>query len=101
MNVPEHLNSVELGTIFFFLNMNSITTHWIVDSGATCHISHNLAYFTTLTPVHNMYVQLPNKTHVQVHCTGTVSFNSDFIMHNVFYIPNFNVNLLSISALLK
>ena len=29
------------------------------------------------------------------------SLNSEFILHNVFYIPNFNVYLLSVSALLK
>ena len=36
-----------------------------------------------------------------MHCTGTIRFSSDFVLHNVFYIPSFNVNLLSVSALLK
>ena len=99
MTVPEILNSVESGIVFSAYEFcHNSSTHWIIDSGATCHISHNITCFSTLTPVHNMFVQLPNKTRVQVHCTVTVTLNSEFTLHNVFYIPNFNVNLLFVSA---
>ena len=102
MDVAEPSNNVDsciiLSSHHTFIKS---TSHWIIDSGATCHIAHNIASFASITPVQNVFVTLPNRSCVPVQFVGTVSFNSDFTLTNVFYVPSFNVNLFSVSAFLK
>ena len=57
VDVPENLNSIETGMVLSaYKSFHSSPTHWIVDSGATCHITNNIAYFTDLTQVQNIFV---------------------------------------------
>ena len=77
------------------------SSHWIIDSGATCHIAHDITFFNSISLVSGISVTLPNKSRVPVQFIGTVKFNSNFVLENVFYVPSFNVNLFSVSAFLK
>ena len=45
---------------------------WIIDSGATSHITSSLFAFANHKPTHNLYVTLTNHTRVLVHSTGVV-----------------------------
>nr|XP_043630227.1 uncharacterized protein LOC122601537 [Erigeron canadensis] len=74
---------------------------WITDSGATDHISN------TLENMHNTYLlkipiilSLPNGQTTLVTIVGSVTINEDITLHDVFYVPSFTYNLISISKLL-
>ena len=75
---------------------------WVVDSGATDHIC------ITLTLMHNIrtcnppiLITLPNGQHINVTICGSVRINKDITLTNVFYVPTFSYNLLSVSTLTK
>nr|DAD40346.1 TPA_asm: hypothetical protein HUJ06_014669 [Nelumbo nucifera] len=74
-------------------------THWILDSGATDHITNSLSNFSTYAPVTNTHVVLPNNQKVSVSYIRTVIFSPNFVLHNVLYIPHFSFNLISTSKL--
>jgi hypothetical protein len=73
---------------------------WVVDSGATDHICITLTVmhdiFTCNPPIH---ITLPNGQTVAVTTCGKVKINKDITLTNVFYIPSFAYNLLSVSKL--
>lgn len=80
---------------------NTLKDAWIIDSGATYHIS------ITLTLMHNIHtlttpvlVSLPNGQTVKVTTYGSVTINAQITLHNVFYIPSFTYNIISVSKLL-
>ncbi|GJX10121.1 cysteine-rich receptor-like protein kinase 8 [Tanacetum coccineum] len=75
---------------------------WIIDSGATDHVS------ITLTLMHDIYtlstpilVSLPNGQTVEVTTYGSVTLNTNIILHNVFHIPSFTYNIIFVSKLLQ
>lgn len=75
---------------------------WVVDNGATYHIS------ISLTVMHNMHIcnppiliTLPNGQTMEVTQCGSVTINSDITLTNMLYIPTFSYNLLSVSILAK
>lgn len=73
---------------------------WIVDSGASSHITHSLQVFSSYKTLQNQFVILPNNTKIPVSAIGTVHLAHDLILENVLYIPSFHVNLLSVGCLL-
>ena len=78
---------------------NKGTSIWILDSGASDHIVCDFSLLTTSKPSHNHFVKLPNETKLKVSHIGTVTFTSDFILQNVLCVPDFYLNLISISKL--
>ncbi|CAJ2662218.1 unnamed protein product [Trifolium pratense] len=75
---------------------------WIIDSGASNHICTTLSYFSTYSPVNNhIFVQLPDGSHAPVKHIGTINCSPSLTLTNVYHIPTFKFNLLSISQLTK
>ncbi|XP_012857659.1 PREDICTED: uncharacterized protein LOC105976934 [Erythranthe guttata] len=74
--------------------------HWILDSGASRHICHNKSLFLNMKSVSNARVVLPDSSMVLVNCIGDVQLTTHLVLHNVFYVPEFKFNLVSVSALL-
>jgi len=72
---------------------------WILDSGATNHISSSIENFATYRIIPDILIMLPNGTIVYANIKGTITFSTTFILHNVLYIPGFNFNLISVSQL--
>jgi hypothetical protein len=72
---------------------------WIIDSGASHHICASLHWFHSYSEITPMTIKLPNGHHVTTKFAGTVIFNPDFKLHNVLFVPEFSVNLLSVSGL--
>jgi hypothetical protein len=46
-------------------------------------------------------MSLPNGNKIVTTIAGTISLSNSLILHNVYYIPDFNINLFSISQFLK
>lgn len=72
---------------------------WIIDSGATHHVTHDRSLFTELDTYVFHHVNLPTGQSVKIGGAGTIIINTDIVLKNVLYIPEFRLNLLSISAL--
>ena len=103
LNDHSESSTYHTGTCFSasFQQPSSINQLWIVDSGASKHICSSLHAFTSLRPIQNSYVTLPNKTSIPVSFIGDIFLNADLTLHDVLYVPQFNFNLLSVSALAK
>ena len=105
---PNQIHNSGFGSHFVFsiptthtLNtLSSHTTPWIIDSGATDHITCSLDCFYTYSTIAPVNIHLPNGSTVQSHISGSIKFTPDFIIHNVFFVPDFSFNLLSIPKLL-
>ncbi|WVZ08792.1 hypothetical protein V8G54_022138, partial [Vigna mungo] len=73
---------------------------WVIDSGATDHITTSLDHFFEYSEIQPLKVNLPNGSTVQAHKSGSIQFSPDFIIHDVLLVPNFIFNLLSLPKLL-
>lgn len=71
---------------------------WIPDSGATYHIVSSSSRLTRQNKNDSLpLVLLPSGEKAQISSTGSIPLNSYYILDNVLYIPNFKVDLMSIS----
>ena len=80
---------------------NNMSTRMILDTGATKHMSGQLALFTNLTKVTDSYVTLGDgTTKLQVLGKGTIKINIEtFVieLHNVLLVPDLEDTLFSIT----
>ena len=76
------------------------TLYWIVDSGATDHVSHLSPTHNTLKGSHG-YVGLPNGGKAYIESIGTFNLSQEFSLDGVLHVPNFRVNLISVSKLTR
>ena len=84
---------------------------WIADSGANQHMSHKLEWFSSYQPLssHNSWPITSVAGHkTYVAGTGTIRFllqlpdrTEIFSLDNVLYVPGFDCNLLSTTAIAK
>ena len=80
---------------------SSHSNKWIIDSGATHHITSTLELLSEVSPSPHTSVTLPNGNKVQIDSIGSTNFGSDFSLSNVLHVPSFCVNLLSVSKITK
>jgi len=76
-------------------------TRWIVDTGATHHTCHDLRWFTPYNEIKPISVTLPNKNIVDTCYKVNVRLFESLHIYNVLYLPQFAVNLISVSKLCK
>ncbi|XP_051147040.1 uncharacterized protein LOC127262416 [Andrographis paniculata] len=70
---------------------------WILDSGATCHVSNNLSLFKHLKLLNKpAKIHLPNGTTQLATHTGSIQPNQSITLYDVYYIPDFKYCLISI-----
>jgi hypothetical protein len=99
--------SNSVSTSSFALNSQSSTgdgkrsTLWILDTGATDHITFNLNSFSTYKNIVPIPVSLPNGSQILASISGTVTISPSIQLLNVLYIPSFHVNLISITKLVS
>ena len=86
-------------TLLSFEKADSIS--WILDSGATDHVSSSLTNFHSYHQVSPIMAKLPNNQHVHATHLGTVHLTTSIILTDVLYIPSFTFNLISISKLVS
>lgn len=75
--------------------ISTTNSTWIVDSGATDHLCHDLSQFTSYTDAHGPgnFITIPDGTQVTVNHIGTVQLNSDIFLKYVLYEPGIKYNL--------
>ncbi|XP_019240254.1 PREDICTED: uncharacterized protein LOC109220255 [Nicotiana attenuata] len=81
-----------------------VNSKWIVDTGASNHMTSSLDMLHTHRPLPNTEankVHLPTGNVVSVSHTGCTSVLSNQEISNILYIPDFKFNLLSVSKLTK
>ncbi|KAI5393891.1 hypothetical protein KIW84_060842 [Lathyrus oleraceus] len=103
--IPSITNSVStsplvLNSLSSTANGKSLTL-WILDTRATYHISFNLSAFTSYKSIVPVSVTLPDGSQLSASISGFVHLTPSLVLHNVLYIPSFNVNLISIAKLLQ
>ena len=73
---------------------------WILDSGASDHITPTLSLLYNVRPIKTpCYITMPNGKQALIKNIGSMHLASGLILQNVLHIPEFQFNLLSISKL--
>ncbi|RVW31674.1 Retrovirus-related Pol polyprotein from transposon RE2 [Vitis vinifera] len=72
---------------------------WILDSGATHHVCTNSSMFHSIHSFSSNTVTLPTSTKIPITKIGTIHLSPHLVLEHVLYIPTFQFNLISISAL--
>ena len=97
------VNLVQSGNSIIALNtaMTADDT-WIVDSGATDHMTGNRGLFKTLRLCpENLRVKVANGVVTKVAGIGSVLLTEHLEVHNVLFVPALTCNLISVSKLIK
>eukprot|EP00026_Physarum_polycephalum_P014718 Phypoly_transcript_15265.p1 GENE.Phypoly_transcript_15265~~Phypoly_transcript_15265.p1 ORF type:complete len:208 (-),score=35.50 Phypoly_transcript_15265:37-660(-) len=86
-----------------FLASNKVaTTDWIINSGATMHMTGNKSLFTSLTPTTGIGVEMANKQIVSADGKGEINLILGHLqtatLKNVLFVPGLTKNLFSVSA---
>ncbi|KAL2934510.1 Retrovirus-related Pol polyprotein from transposon RE1 [Bienertia sinuspersici] len=80
-----------------------LNSNWLLDSGASDHISCNLNLFHSYKRVSHSgsFITIPDGRKIEVLYIGSVVLNDQITLHDVLYAPNFHFNLISIHKLYK
>ncbi|KAF7801679.1 Retrovirus-related Pol polyprotein from transposon RE1 [Senna tora] len=79
---------------------NSASVRWIIDSGASSHVTGSLELLTEISsPIGANTVQLPNGLIKKVKFVGKAILNTSITLENVLYVPEFKYNLIAVSKL--
>ncbi|KAF7825622.1 NADPH-dependent aldo-keto reductase, chloroplastic-like [Senna tora] len=102
----QHVNFVNLGEFAGNTENNKYipltNTSWIVDTGASSHMCFNKELLINLRVLEKVIpVHLPDGSVQNVKHTGSVVIQGKIHLHNVFLLPNFKYNLLSVNKLVK
>jgi hypothetical protein len=72
---------------------------WILDSGASDHICGSLKWFDSYNQISPITIRLPNGQISIAKISGTIKFSKELVLHNVLYVSNFSLNLISVSKM--
>lgn len=75
---------------------------WMIDSGATCHFTNNPDLLVDIRRLqYACDVKLPNGDRIRVLASGNCHLNEKLVLRDVLLVPEFTVNLISVSRLVK
>jgi len=75
---------------------------WIVDSGASDHITPDLSLLHNVKRIQSAcYITMPNGKKASIKHVGHIQLAPNLVLDNVLHVPEFQFNLLSISRLTK
>jgi hypothetical protein len=74
---------------------------WILDSGASDHICGSLYWFDSYNQITPIAIKLPTGHVSFATISGTIKFSNTLTLHNVLYVSNFTLNLISVSKMCK
>ena len=79
---------------------NEFRNAWILNSGATDHMTHNPNQFKTYLPCpSNRKIVVADGTTTTVASIGDVQVTSNLVLKNVLHVPQLSTNLVSIQKL--
>ena len=85
------------------INFVSQDTSWIVDSGATSHVTPRKDLFSSYTSVNSEVLKMGNVGQVKVFGVATVclktNIGSTLVLQNVKHAPDIPLNLISVGQL--
>lgn len=95
--------SMQIWQVIPFIQLASVSEYWIVDSGATDHMtSHKKWLFDIcLDDSPSRVVHLPNGTQCSVLHMGSCHIYPHLILREVLLVPDFQYNLAVVSRLTK
>jgi len=68
------------------------TSHWIIDSGASRHMTGSMQLIKKQVSVRPISVNLPNGAHTVANMEGSINLSPQLCLDKVLYIPNFSCN---------
>ena len=87
---------------FIGLNVSDTTfaKSWVMDSGATDHVTHSPSIFFTYFPCpSSRKIATANDSLITVAGIGDVKLNPSLVLKNVLHVPTLSTNLISIKKL--
>ncbi|KAI5443295.1 hypothetical protein KIW84_012091 [Lathyrus oleraceus] len=72
---------------------------WIIDTGATDHITHIFDSYSSTYRIAPKSMTMPNGDTVTTTIAGSILLYDSFVLHNVYYFPSFHVNIISVTTL--
>ncbi|GKB02325.1 putative RNA-directed DNA polymerase, partial [Tanacetum coccineum] len=92
-------------TIFFALFYHpymNIKKDWVNDTGASDHMKPNFDLFISVTYLKNpIIVHLPDRSSKTITIVGKVQLTPSLVLINVFYVHDFQLNIISMSQLIQ
>ncbi|CAN0905304.1 Retrovirus-related Pol polyprotein from transposon TNT 1-94, partial [Linum grandiflorum] len=86
-----------------FVNLTTQETSWVVDSGATIHVTSRHEFFSSYSPGNYGVVRMGNGNISKVFGKGDVCLETmdgaRLLLRDVRHIPNMRLNLISIDKL--
>jgi hypothetical protein len=82
--------------------LDGTCSNWILDSGASAHVTGRWSEFVSYAPnppMHKETIQTADGTYQPVKGVGTVKCTPSITLSSVLYAPSFPVSLVSMSAL--
>jgi len=90
--------------LFFGLNVSDtpFTHYWILDSGATDHMTPLPKYFSTYFPCpSNKKISTADGTFITTTGQGNVQISPSITLKNVLHVPNLSTNMIFVQKLTK
>lgn len=76
-------------------------SEWIIDTGASHHITGTLSALSSIRDVGGRPVGLPDGSSIVATKEGDVFLTDCLVLRNVLFVPAFNCNLISVSHLVS
>jgi len=93
-------HTTHTGTSFVGITHSNSLGPWVLDSGATNHITGNKSFFySTSTVGYLPSITMANSSRVSSHGVSTIHLFPSLPINNVLYVPGSPFNLLFISRL--
>ena len=87
-------------TTLLSVNSNQTSSPWIIDSGATDHMTSCSNFFSTYKScAGNQKIKIADGSLLAIAGTGSIVISPSLTLHNVLHVPKLSCNLLSISKL--
>ena len=77
----------------------NVNTPWIIDSGASNHVTNNIAILRDIKTIKNCPVGLPDGQTANCNQLGSIVLKDGLVIHNVLFVPQLTCNLISVTQL--
>lgn len=90
----DYINSAISGN-----NLVKMHDSWIIDTGASSHITNCIDNLINIRKITDWHVLLPNYLKLAATHIGNVHLSKYLVLHDVLFVPTFKYNLFSVTKL--